>query len=264
MIDIILILFSVIILLLIFVRRWSILEKGFMFGKMVFKRGHNVAPKMTKEDHEVTVKEMIPEAESVDPKMAVKGDSFFKKAELELKKGNLEEAERLLIQAISMNPAHLDSHSKLGCLYMNQQSFGKAELIFRKLVIADSANPMFHSNLGLSLFHQEKFDEAKGFYEKSIEIDNTRAGRFFSLANINYILGDFDNAVLNIQKALSLDPDNLDYGLTLAHWYIEKELPGEARRLIEEILKHWPENEEALRMLAKLAEPAEADVSEEK
>ncbi|MBD3270345.1 tetratricopeptide repeat protein [Candidatus Peregrinibacteria bacterium] len=252
MIEIILMLIALLVLVLIYFRRWYLLEKGQLFGKMVLKKGHNLPPKLTKEDHEVTVKEMIPAPETIDPKLVIKGDAFYKKAELALKRGQNEEAEKLYIQAISMNPAHIDSHAKLGMIYLNQESMGKAELIYRKLIIAEPEEASYFSNLALTLFHQDKLDESKGFYERSIELDDKRPGRYYSLSRVNYALGDFDNAVLNIQKALALDPDNVDYGLTLAHWYLEKGMQNDTSQLINEILKHWPDNQDALEIKNEL------------
>ncbi len=255
MIDVIIVLICLAVAGFIFFRRWMLVEKIHLFGKMVLKKGQQWVPRLSKEDVEVTVKEMIPDAVSVDPKLAIKGENLFKKAELIWKKGDMEEAERLYIRAISLNPAHIESHSKLGVIYLNQKQFGKAEMIFRKLIVALPEEVSYLSNLGCSLYNQEKFDEAKGFYEKAITIDNSRAGRYFSLANINYALDDIEEAFNNLKIALDLDPDNIEYGLTLAHWYIEKNMAKDAREILERIVKHWPENVEAKNMLSDLARP---------
>lgn len=250
--DWIILLFSSLLLLLVFLRRYYLLEKGHLFGKMVLKKGFGLPSRLNKEDHEVTTKEMIPDAATINPKLALKGESFFRKAELELKKGHLGEAERLYIKAISMNPAQIEAHAKLGTIYLNQEQYAKAELIFRKLVLAKGDEAVYFSNLGLCLFQQEKYAEAKDFYEKAIELDPSRAGRFYSLARINHLLGDMKEAFSNIEKALNMDADNINYGLTLGHWYMEKGMISEARNLLETILKHWPDNEEAKEMIKSL------------
>lgn len=252
MIDLILLLLCVLALALLFFRRWYLLEKGHLFGRMVLKRGHNIPKPMTKEDHEVTAKEMIPDQSKINPKLVVKGDNLFKKAEQELKKGNVKDAEKHYIKAIAMNPAHIEAHAKLGAIYLNQEQYSKAELIYRKLVLAVSDDPVYFSNLGLSLFQQEKYEEAKGFYEKAIELDPGRPGRFYSLARINHLLDDIDNAFLNIQKALDLDPDNLDYGLTLANWYVEKGMNADAKVILERIEQHWPGNTEVKELMKEM------------
>lgn len=253
MIDLLLAILALLVLLLIFFRRWYLLEKTSLFGKMVLKKGLKLQGRLTKEDVEVTAKEMIPDPSTVDPKLRVKGENFFKKAEVELKKGDLAAAEKLYIKAIAMDPSHLSAHARLGVLYLNQEQFAKAELFYRKLVLAVTDDPIYFSNLALSLFHQNKYLEAKEFYEKAIELDSTRAGRFYSLARVNYLLEDADAAFANIEKALAMDPDNVDYGLTLAAWQIDKHMHKEAEELLQTILRHWPENSEAAEMLKQLA-----------
>jgi tetratricopeptide (TPR) repeat protein len=249
MIDLLLVILCFFALLLIFFRRWSLLEKTSLFGKMVLKRGLKLPGRLSKEDVEVTAKEMIPDASTIDARLRVKGDNFFKKAEQELKKGHIKDAEKLYIKSIAMDPSHVEAYSKLGAIYLNQEQFGKAELIYRKLIIAVSDDPVYFSNLGLALFHQEKYSEAKDFYERAIELDSSRAGRFYSLARIYHLLDDMEQAFINIEKALLLDPDNLDYGLTLAHWQMDKNMYQEARQVLEAITQHWPDNQDAQQML---------------
>jgi tetratricopeptide (TPR) repeat protein len=252
MLDFLIAIICLIIVIMIFFRRWYLLEKGSLFGKMVLKKGLKLPSRLNKEDVEITAKEMIPDVSQVDPKLRVKGENFYKKAELELKRGHISEAEKFYIKAIAMDPSHIESHAKLGTIYLNQEQFGKAELIFRKLILAVADEATYFSNLALSLFQQEKYAEAKTFYERTIEIDPTRAGRFYSLAMTNYQLKETEDAFKNLEKALSMDADNLDYGLTLAHWYIEKGLNQDAEALLENISLHWPENHEAKQMIKDL------------
>lgn len=252
MIQPFIIILSIFLLIAIFFRRLYLLEKGQMFGKMVFKRGSHLHSKLTKEDHEITIKEMIPTSDTVDPKNAIKAERLYKKVELEIKRNHLQEAEKLLIQVIALNPAYIEAYAQLGKIYLVQNQFGKAELIYRKLIVSIQDDPSYFSNLGLALYQQKKLEEAKTFYQTAISLDNTRAGRYFSLAQILYELGDFDQALVNLQNAIALDVENLDYGLTMAHWYIEKGLMVDAKNLLEDILVVDPMNAEAKEMMGKV------------
>lgn len=252
MTQIIVFLLSLLLLVAIFLRRWYLLEKGQMFGKMVLKKGLKLYSRMTKEDHEVTVKDMIPGDQEIDPKKSLKAQNLYKKVELQLKKNNLQEVEKLLIQVLALNPAHKEAHAQLGMLYLKQSQFAKAELMYRDLVAAVPNDPTYLSNLGLALYQQGKLEEAKTFYQNALLLDNTRAGRYFSLAQIFYELNDFDNALINIQNAIALDMKNVDYALTLAHWYAAKGLDIDAKKLTEDILLVYPNNVEAKEILGKI------------
>ncbi len=252
MIETIIIIVCSLVLAFIFFHRWHLQKKINLFGKMGIKVENLLAKKLEKEDHEVTVKEMIPDPTSIEPKLVIKGESFYKRAEQALRKGDLKEAEKLLIQSISMNPSHVEAHARLGSIYLKLEQHGKAELFFRKLVVARPDEAVYHSNLGLALFNQERLQESREFYEKAVELDDKRAGRFFSLARVNYALGEYEKAFEFIHRALELDSANIDYGLTLASWYLEKDLVQEAKTILEAIVCNWPENQNAIEMLAEL------------
>ncbi len=247
-----LIIIGLLVLILIFLRHWYLYEKISAFGKMVLKKGLKLPGKISKADIEVTVEEMIPDEKEINVKLLSKGDSFYKKAAIALKHGDNKDAEKYFIQCLAMNPSKIDAYFKLAMLYLNNESFSKAELIFRKLIQKINDDPIYLSNLALALYQQEKFDEAKGFYEKVLQIDSSRAGRWYSLANCNHQLGEIELAITNLNKALELDGNNLDYLLTLAHWYVDADKKDEAKGLLMAVIENYPGNEEIKEMMLQL------------
>ncbi|MBD3328760.1 tetratricopeptide repeat protein [Candidatus Peregrinibacteria bacterium] len=236
----------------IFVRRYLMVEKGITL-KSVFFRQKNIFRHREEEDKlEITVEEMIPNSKEVDDKMIAKADSLIKKAEIVLKKGKPRDSEKMLIQAIAADPSSVEAYRKLGMLYLQQSQYGKAESIYKKLVLTITDEPVLFSNLALSLYHQKKLEEAKGHYKRAIEIDDSRAARFFSLANILYELQEFDEALNHFKAAVAKDSGNIDYNITLAHFYVERAMIEDAKLLVEEILKIDPENAEAQAIMQSL------------
>lgn len=246
---------GVALLLVIFVRRYQITEKGFAAGQIFSKRKRvfsQLFHHITEEKHEITAQEMIPSPGSINPKNAVKGRTMFKRAEAFLGKGDLNDTEKLLIQSLSLDPSNLEAYNKLGLIYLKQNQYKKAEMLFRKLVSAKSDEASYHSNLGLTLYHQQQLPEAKSCYEKAIELDHGRAGRYFSLGKILHEMNETDKALVHFQKALDMDPKNLDYLLTLAQFYQEQGTTTEAKHILGEVLAMFPDNEDAVKMLKDL------------
>lgn len=171
-----------------------------------------------------------------------------------MEKGDFHNAEKCFIQALSLDPSNPDSYNKLGLLYLHQNQFGKAEMMYRKLIVTGLNEAAYLSNLGLALYQQKKLEEAKTFYQKALEADQTRPGRFFSMAQIFYELQEFEHAVDHFRKAIELEPNNLDYLLSLAHFYTEQNRKEEAKKLLGEILAMFPKNTEANEMMMKVAE----------
>jgi len=237
---------------LIFLGHYLKQEKGISLGNIFFRKKNVVHRVRETGNFEVTVEEMIPPREKVDAKNVAKAEILLKRAEILLGKGESRDAEKLLIQAISLDPSAVEAYNKLGLIYLRQELYGKAESIYRKLILTVLNEPAYHSNLGLALYSQSKLEDAKTHYKKAIELDASRAGRFFSLGQIMRELGELDEAVAHLRKALEMEPRNLDFMLSLAEFYLERDLQGEARQLIGEILLIDPANEMALEMAEKV------------
>ena len=233
-------------------------------------------PPEEEQSFELTAEEIIPaQKKDLDPKVLANADSFIKKAAIFADRGDLQGAEKFLIQTLALDPSSIEAYKRLGLLYLTQGQFSKAESIYRKLVATITDDPIFFSNLGMALFSQQKMEEAKTYYKKAIELDSERPGRFFSLAQILFELEEFDEALKNFQQAITMEPGNLDYLLTLAHFYIDRDMPHEGRQLLGEIMISFPNSEDAKEMLDQLAkesleeapakgEPAEDSSKEEK
>jgi tetratricopeptide (TPR) repeat protein len=238
----------------IFLTHYLRLEKGISLGSIFFRKKNVVHIAKEPDSAEVTVEEMIPSQDKVDPKNVARADSLVKRAEAQLTKGQAREAEKLLIQALSLDPGAVEAYNKLGLIYLREGQFNKAENIFRKLIVAAIGEPSYFSNLGLALYSQGKLEEAKTHYKKAIELDGGRAGRFFSLGQIHRELGEMNEAVGHLKKAVEMEPRNLDFMLSLAQFHIEvKQLP-EARQLLGKILLIAPDNGDALSMLKNTEE----------
>ena len=253
MIQALIILLGIGILSVIFMRRYMQVEKGVSSSLMSHRRGlmNNLNRFLEKEDFEVTMDELIPEAATIDPKDVGKADSLLKRADAYMQKGDLRNGAKLMIQSLSLDPSNREAYHKLGLLYLRQGKFGKAEMMYRKLIMSAQNDPVFLSNLGLALYQQKKLEEAKGFYQQAIELDDSRAGRFFSLGQILIELGEFEQALDHLRKAVAMDPRNLDYLLTVAQFYIDREMMPEARQLLGEILALAPDSEIAIELMKR-------------
>jgi len=179
---------------------------------------------------------------------------LYSQAMTYFERGELDEAEARLIEVTTIEKDFNDAGHKLGLIYLKKGEFGKAEEIFKQLVLRAEDDAIYHSNLGRALYEQEKFQEALGSYLKSIELDDSRPGRFVSTAEVYRLLGDKEKAQDMYKKALNLDPSNIEYLLTFAHFLIEDERYAKARFYLEKVLKLQPDNKMALEMMKDIKE----------
>ncbi|MBU0668153.1 tetratricopeptide repeat protein [Patescibacteria group bacterium] len=239
---------------LIFLRKYLLTEKRIKLGSFFFRPRNLFRHEAAEAPTEVTAAEFIPMPTEVDEKSRAKADSLIKKADVHAGKNDEKGAEKLLIQALSVDPSSLEAYKRLAYLYLRQGQFGKAESIYRKLIVTITEDPTLLSNLGMALYSQQKLEDAKFFYRKALEVDTQRPGRFFSLGRILYELSEFEEALEHFKRAVAMDPSNLDYLLTLAHYYMNHGMHVDARTLLEEIVLAFPECAEAQEMLTLLKE----------
>lgn len=204
-------------------------QKGFwasaMLQKLHIKRA--AAPK------QVEMLLLTPEQQKTLKDAFISAEAFFES-------GDLDEAERLYIQVLSLDDTHLETNMRLGLIYLKKQLAKKAEAIFRKVLTLSAKHPLALSNLGFALYLQKNFEEAKFVYQQAIAADSNRAGRYISLAHVYRELGEYEEAIKSIQKALSLEPQYNEYRLLLAETYCDMNQLSPARTIAQNILKHEP------------------------
>ncbi len=175
----------------------------------------------------------------------------YMSAEAFFESGDLDEAEKLYIQVLSLDDAHIDANMRLGLIYLKKQLSKKAEAIFRKVLSLMPYDPLTLSNLAYSLYLQRNYPEAKDAYLQAIELDPHRAQRYINLAQVYRELGDYESAVQTIHKAFSLEPQHNGYRLILAELYNDMGNTVSARMIVQNILKHESEDD-ALRKNARI------------
>lgn len=240
-------LFSGIVLIVVFVRRWILMNRG-------------ATKKRTQENMELqkaAEDDYVEKKKRVSRKEKDKVVELYEQAEKMLKGGREDEAIKVLVQALTIDELNIDVQHKLAMLYMQKQMFGAAAALFKQLGgLTEEA--IHYSHLGLALYQQQEFDEAKKAYQKAVSLDDSRPQRFVSLATIYRSLGELQNAVIALNKAVEKDKENLNFLLLLVDILVQKEDYDSAKKTLAEIINLDPENGDAKEYLRKVKAMASA------
>ncbi|MDP2642757.1 MAG: tetratricopeptide repeat protein [Candidatus Peregrinibacteria bacterium] len=173
------------------------------------------------------------------------------KADVKLKVGEEDEAIRLLVQALAVDPANTTAQQKLAMLYMQKQMYSAAAALFKQL--GELTNDAVHySNLGLALYQQQEFEAAKEAYQRAVALDPSRPQRFISLAQVYRSLDQLSNAVVAANKAHDMDPENMDFLFLLADLHMDSKNYDESVSVLTKIIEADPGNTEAKTYLKKV------------
>ncbi len=128
-------------------------------------------------------------------------------AQVELKRGNEEEAEKIvarILDAVKSRPGAL--HFEIANVWAENSRYDKAEEHYRATLASDPDDFRALNNLGLALKKQGKMDQATEVFAAAVEINPYYAPARGNLGTLYLELGDWDKAAREFQAALELDP----------------------------------------------------------
>ena len=131
---------------------------------------------------------------------------------------DLDQARRAFETAVSLDPDNPEAYGFLGEALRQLGQLQGAEPVLREAVRLGSAMPMTYENLGLCLAEQSRFEEAIGY----------------------------------LQQAVDMEPEGIDYRLSLAGALARAGRTAEARRHYRKVLAIRPDHEVAKASLSRL------------
>lgn len=146
------------------------------------------------------------------------GRRMLDEAERAMKAGRTDEAEKKLIELISMNPKHVEAYEQLGRLYLGSKEYGLARETFMHVLKLAPKDASVHASLG----------------------------------ELSSLEGDDKKALESFRKAKELSPNNpkyLDFFITAA---IAAGNKAEAKEALEKLKEVNPENQKIADFTATL------------
>lgn len=178
-------------------------------------------------------------------------------AEKAIAQGKVEEAERALIQALTIQPQAHDVRAELAKLYLTTQRESKAEAMYREL-LQHRDDVSFHANLGVAYYRQEKYVEACHAYQEALNRDPKNPDRSAALGRACIAARRFEEAAPLLEKAcmfLSRDTELLHL---LAECYLQLDVREKAEEAYRRINKLEPYDEDVKAKLQSIAEQPQA------
>lgn len=162
------------------------------------------------------------------------------------------EVERLLIQALTVQPQALEVRTRLAQFYLQTNRASKAEALYRELV-QQSEDASLHANLGLACERQEKFAEACVAYQEAWKRDPKNRERVAALGRACVAARQYAEAIPFLEKASVVFPRDSELLSVLADCYLEVGDAAKAEGTLQRLHRVEPYNEEVKEKLLSLA-----------
>ncbi len=178
--------------------------------------------------------------------------SLIRQGEKAIAQEKIEDAERLFIQALTVQPMAFDVQAMLAKLYLTTARENKAEAMYREL-LQNRDDVSFHSNLGLAYYRQGKYIEACQAYQEALNRDPQTPERSAALGRACIAAQRFEEAAPLLEKATQRLSRSTELLRLLAESYLQLGNTEKAEETYRRINKIEPYDEEVKAKLLSLA-----------
>lgn len=210
---------------------------------LIFKLKKEPKPEVEKEPEKAPAKPAESQEEGV---LLKQGQDLFNK-------GNLEDAEKMFLSAIKIDPAAGQAYHFLGMIYLRQKIYKGAVAALEKAVKLDPLNDTAYNNLGLSYYNLGDQEKAIAAFEKSISLNDKIAHRFLNLALAHQKQDNLEKAAIALENAAKIHPNTESLTLLVKNYQLMKDKKL-TKKSLEKLVEVDPENSWAKRQLAALGD----------
>lgn len=211
----------------------------------------DVSEKLMSEQKRLAFQKAIKEYEEV---LAVQADfpnGQLMKGQFYEKKSQPALAEKAYRASILQDPYLPTPHFNLANLYYRQNKLDSAEIQFKKVIELQADAADVYYSLGLLQVERKKLEEAAANLQQAAELGNSPR-YYYNWGLCLQYLNKPAEAEQVYQKALELFPDSPDNSYALAILYLQQQRNSEARRLINFLVKNYPNNPNYQQLLQNL------------
>lgn len=155
---------------------------------------------------------------------------------------NLKKAVEAAEKALLYNPDYVDARNDLGIalLRLGKRTDGKAELA-RAFADPQCPTPEVTAwNLGQAFFEEKEYAEALTWFQAAQNKNKTLAASYVSIADVLFVLGQGEAAILQLEAGLKATGGNTAVQLSLGDAYLRLGRFQDARSAFEQVIKKDP------------------------
>ena len=164
-------------------------------------------------------------------------DQQFQAAVAEYEAGRYAQAATALEALVREVPESFDVQELLGLVYSAESQDGKASVHLAKAVRLKPDSASARMNLGINLVRTGKLQPAEAEFKKAAELEPDNYDANHNLGELYVRAGKVAAATPFLERAERIKPAAYDNGYDLALAYLVTNRPGDARELLQTLLK---------------------------
>ncbi|OQY27015.1 MAG: hypothetical protein B6244_11810 [Candidatus Cloacimonetes bacterium 4572_55] len=179
--------------------------------------------------------------------------SYVRSARLYMQQQNPEKAIKILDEGAEKEPDNPKIWYELGVINGQQGNYEEMNRAFDKALSLDGSLDSSvkgerlqywdtHYRNGANLGNEEKFEEALDEFKITRVIDDQKAGTYFGLGWINSKLGNHEEAIPHLERAVELDAEDLNSWHQLLNEYYVTEKNKKLVQASQKMIEKFPED----------------------
>jgi diguanylate cyclase (GGDEF)-like protein len=181
--------------------------------------------------------------------------ALHKEAQRDYTEGRLADAIAKMEKVVQQEPSFLPGWNDLGCCYLAQRNYDKANTCFKKAQALAPGDPQVLFNLGNSYLFMNNTAEARSIFQQIVR-DNPSFGKARAqLAIIHLKEKNFDAAASEAQKLLDQEPNNILYHKLIIQIYMQKGDTAKVKEYCTQALAQNPGDPELRTLMSTLDKP---------
>lgn len=141
---------------------------------------------------------------------------LVKQADKLIKRGNVVEAEKLLLRAISVAGEDSFPKLKLAQLYVKERRLTEAYELCFPIAKAEPKNSYAYAVLGATMLGVGRFTDARALFFTSLKLDRKQAYAWAGFGMLEFYENRISQSINNLEEAVFQDPEQPDYVFALA------------------------------------------------
>lgn len=167
-------------------------------------------------------------------------------ARIEVKRGALDKALKLLEDAEKKNPNFVHLYSERAMIFVQRQDFPTAIENFKKAIAMSPLNALRYKDAADVLLRTKRYEETVTLLESALTHKLEFPDLYHFLSQAKFALRDYKAAQKYVKQALATDPENVVYLNQLGICLKETDQKDEALKVYNQIIKADPQNVDAL------------------
>lgn len=189
---------------------------------------------------------------------------FFEKGTGYFDLGMYEEAIIEFEKILKRKQDNIQALLNIGWIYLISNKVDLSYNYFSKVLQIDNQNPNALNGLAVVCLRKKNYLDAKKYFNKSVELDSQSKNAYFAYNSLGEIFlkeHSIEDAMLNFEKAISINKEKIEAHLNLAHLYHYLGIYEHADNEYNMCLKLKPEDKKIT--ISKLVNLAQKEISKD-